>query len=107
MKVKIQTYNGEFTGYLVNGNTFFPKENCEFIKQWIAEGNIPEPEFTDEELLTKKQNEFRAERNILLDRVDKAINKAEDLEQDSKVLRVYRQKLRDSTINWVKPESVI
>ena len=50
MKVKEQSYNGEVTGYWVNGNTFFPKENCELIKQWLAEGNIPEPEFTEEEL---------------------------------------------------------
>lgn len=48
--VKEQTYNGEFSGYKVNGNTFFPKDNCELIKQWISEGNTPEPEFTEEEL---------------------------------------------------------
>ena len=54
MKVKEQTYNGEFSGYLVNGNTFFPKENCELIKQWISKGNIPEPEFTEEELRIKE-----------------------------------------------------
>ena len=79
----------------------------EEYKQWLSEGNIPEPEFTEEELLKKKQYEFRVERNLLLDKADIEINKAEDLEQDSKVLRVYRQKLRDSTINWVMPESVI
>lgn len=79
----------------------------EEYKQWLAEGNVPEPEFTEEELLTQKQNEFRAERNLLLDKVDIEINKAEDSEQDSKVLKVYRQKLRDSTINWVMPESII
>ena len=105
--VKIQTYNGEFSGYKVNGNTFFPKENCEQIKQWIAQGNTPAPEFTDEELLQQKQNEFRIERNDLLDKVDKAINKTEDLGQDSKDLRVYRQALRDATINWAMPESMI
>lgn len=107
MKVKIQTYNGEFSGYLVNGNTFFPKENCEFIKQWIAQGNAPEPEFTDEELLKQKQDEFRAERNTLLDKADKAINKSEDLGNDSAVLRTYRQSLRDATLTWVMPESVL
>ncbi len=53
--VKIQTYNGKFSGYLVNGNTFFPKENCEPIKQWLSEGNIPEPEFTEEELYEQKK----------------------------------------------------
>ena len=56
--VKIQTYNGEFSGYKVNETTFFPKENCELIKQWIAEGNTPEPEFTEEEL--QKQAETKA-----------------------------------------------
>lgn len=107
MKVKIQTHNGEFSGYLVNGNTFFPKENCEFIKQWIAQGNTPEPEFTELDIQTRKQNEFRRDRNILLDKVDKAINKSEDLGQDAKDLRVYRQALRDATIKWVLPESII
>lgn len=57
MKVKIQTYNGEFSGYLVNGNTFFPKENCEQIKQWIAQGNTPEPEFTELEIQTNLLNQ--------------------------------------------------
>ena len=52
--VKIQTYNGEFSGYKVNENTFFPKENCELIKQWIAQGNKPETEFTDEEVAATK-----------------------------------------------------
>lgn len=107
MKIKIQTYNGEFSGYKVNGNSFFPKENCEQVKQWIAEGNTPEPEFTDEELVTQKQNEFRAERNTLLDRADKAINKAEDLGKDSATLRTYRQALRDATIKWMMPESIL
>ena len=107
MKVKEQTYNGEFSGYLVNGTTFFPKENCELVNQWLAKGNIPESEFTDEELLTQKQNEFRAERNALLDKVSKEINKSEDLSRDSTILRTYRQALRDATVTWTMPESVL
>ena len=107
MKVKKQTYNGEFSGYLVNGTTFFPKENCEQVKQWIAQGNTPEPEFTEEELLKQEQDKFRTDRNILLDKVDKAINIAEDLCKDSAILRAYRQALRDATITWVMPESVL
>lgn len=105
--VKEQTHNGKFVGYKVNENIFFPKENCEQVKQWIAEGNTPEPEFTELDIQTRKQNEFRAERNTLLDKVDKAINKAEDLGQDVKDLRVYRQALRDATINWVMPENIL
>lgn len=108
---EIQTVQLQGQGYLLNGTISVPKADgnieYELIKQWIAKGNKPEPEFTEEELLKQKQYEFRVERNLLLDKVNIEINKAEDLEQDSKVLRVYRQKLRDSTINWVMPESMI
>ena len=108
---EIQTVKKQSSGYLLNGTMSVPKadgnKEYELIKQWISEGNTPKPEFTDEELLKQKQDKFRAERTLLLDKADIEINKAEDLEQDSKVLRVYRQKLRDSTINWVMPESVI
>ena len=48
--VKEQLIDGVLVGYKVNDNSFFPIENCELIKQWIAEGNTPEPEFTEEEL---------------------------------------------------------
>ena len=103
--VKIQGH-----GYLLNGTMHVPKEDgnseYELIKQWIDKGNKPEVEFTDEEILKKKQDKFRLERNALLDKVDIEINKAEDLARDSKALRVYRQKLRDSTINWIMPESM-
>lgn len=109
--MEIQTVKTQGQGYFLNGTMSVPKADgnreYELIKQWLSEGNTPEPEFTEEELLKQKQDKFRAERNLLLDKADIEINKAEDLEQDSKVLRVYRQKLRDSTINWVMPESVI
>ena len=41
-------------GYLLNGTMSVPKADgnreYELIKQWLDEGNIPEPEFTEEEL---------------------------------------------------------
>lgn len=79
----------------------------EEYKQWLLKGNTPEPEFTEEELLKQKQDEFRAERNTLLDKVDKVINKSEDLCNDSTLLRTYRQSLRDATITWVMPEGIL
>ena len=62
MKVKIQTRNGEFIGYKVNETTFFPKENCELIKQWIAQGNKPETEFTEEEILRQEETKASSDR---------------------------------------------
>lgn len=82
-----------------NGN-----RDYEDYKLWLEEGNIPEPEFTDEEFLIQSQNKFRAERDSLLAKVDIEINKSEDNGLDSTNLRAYRQALRDSTINWVMPE---
>lgn len=70
MIVKEQNYNGKFSGYLVNGTTFFPKENCEFINQWIAQGNTPEPEFTDEELLERELQDKVNEANQYLKDTD-------------------------------------
>ena len=41
-------------GYLLNGTMSVPKADgnreYELIKEWLSEGNIPEPEFTEEEL---------------------------------------------------------
>ena len=62
---------------------------------------------TDEEISIQNQDKFRADRNALLGEVDKAINIAEDLGQDSKALRTYRQALRDATITWVMPECIL
>ena len=55
IKVKIQ---GQ--GYLLNNTMYAPKADgnreYELIKQWLAEGNTPEPEFTEEELRIKEVN---------------------------------------------------
>lgn len=103
-KAKELIYNGELTGYLVNENIYFPKDNCEQVKQWLLKGNIQEPEFSELEIINKNKAKFRAERNALLAEVDIEINKAEDLGESSLLLREYRQVLRDATITWVIPE---
>lgn len=110
LKVKIQ---GQ--GYLLNGTMSVPKADgnreYELIKQWIAEGNTPEPEFTKEELRTKFENEFRQNRESLLSTVVDHYQKplvweTLTIEQQDKV-RVYRQALLDSTTNWVLPEELV
>ena len=90
----------------VNGNTDY-----EIYKQWLAEENIPEPEFTEEELRTKFENEFRLTRDNLLSTVVDHYQKplvweTLTLEQQDRV-RIYRQALLDSTTNWILPKELV
>ena len=52
---EIQIVKIQGQGYLLNGTMSVPKADgnreYELIKQWLSEGNTPEPEFTDAELL--------------------------------------------------------
>lgn len=111
----IQTVKIQGQGYLLNGTMSVPKADgnseYELIKQWISEGNTPEPEFTQEEVRTKFENEFRQTRNNLVSTVVDHYQKPlvwESLttEQQDKV-RVYRQALLDSTVNWILPEELV
>ena len=52
MEIKSVKIQGQ--GYLLNGTMSVPKADgnreYELIKEWLAKGNIPEPEFTEAEL---------------------------------------------------------
>ena len=65
LKVKIQ---GE--GYLVNNELSVPKadgnRHYELVKQWLAEGNIPEPEYTEEELNAQRISQIKAKASELI-----------------------------------------
>ena len=56
--------------YLVNGTMLVPNiegnRHYELIKLWLAEGNIPEPEFTEEEI--QKQATIINKQKISLDK---------------------------------------
>lgn len=83
------------------------KEHEPLIKQ--CQDNFIYPTAEEIELEKRKQFEiqFRFDRDILLKKVDIAINKAEDLGEDTKILRAYRQCLRDATKDWTMPESIL
>lgn len=113
--MEIQSVKIQGQGYLLNGTMSVPKADgnreYELIKDWLAEGNTPEPEFTDEELRTLVQNEFRQNRDSLLSTVVDHYQKplvweSLTIEQQDKV-RIYRQALLDSTTNWVLPEGLV
>jgi len=65
----------------------------------------------EENILSEQEQQeiFREERNNLLQKADIEINKAidnADIEREKR-LRIYRQELRDSTINWVLPQNIL
>ena len=63
--MEIQTVKIQGQGYLLNGTISVPKADgnseYELIKQWLLEGNTPEPEFTNEELAQQELNKKKQE----------------------------------------------
>ncbi len=71
---EIQTVKQQGEGYLLNGSMSVPKADgnreYELIKQWLSEGNTPEPEFTEEELATIELNKKISEAKQYLANTD-------------------------------------
>ena len=72
--MNIETVKIQGNGYLLNGTMSVPKAdgNSEYeaIKQWLAEGNTPEPEFTQAELDAMALVKMKAEAQSYLDDTD-------------------------------------
>ena len=66
-EIKSVKING--CGYLLNGNIYTNGDN-ELIKQWLSEGNIPEPEFTNEELAQQELQIKIQEAQVYLSNTD-------------------------------------
>ena len=67
----IKTVKIQGQGYLLNGTMSVPgnadgNKEYELIKQWLLEGNIPEPEFTKEELQITSINKQIQEAKVYL-----------------------------------------
>ena len=63
--MEIQTVKIENDGFRVNGNMCVPVslDNADYVlvAEWIAEGNTPEPEFTDAEIAVNAQASINSE----------------------------------------------
>ena len=63
--MEIITVKIQQNGYLLNGMMFVPQadgnKEYEAIKEWLSEGNTPEPEFTEEELQAELKVELKAQ----------------------------------------------
>ena len=69
--MEIQTVKIQGSGWLLNNVMHVPgnapgNKEYELIKQWLAEGNTPEPEFTEEELQITSINKQIQEAKIYL-----------------------------------------
>ena len=99
----IETVKIQGTGYLVNGTKAVPNatgnKDFQAVKEWIAEGNTPEPEFTEEELAEQEQAKVNAEAFAYLASTDwKVIRAAETgVEVDAEIL-TKRKEARDSIV---------
>lgn len=70
----IDTVKIQGQGYLLNGTMSVPKADgnreYEAIKQWLSEGNTPEPEFTEAELTQQAADKKIAEAKVYLASTD-------------------------------------
>ena len=61
----IETVKIQGEGWLVNGNMSVPNSgsNSDYhdVQDWIAEGNTPDPEYTDAEIAANAQREINQE----------------------------------------------
>lgn len=72
--MEIQSVKIQGNGYLLNGFMLVPQANgnreYEAIKEWLAEGNIPEPEFTEAEIAQQELEAKIAEAKAYLASTD-------------------------------------
>lgn len=69
--MEIQTVKIQGQGYLLNGTMHVPgnadgNREYELIKQWLAEGNIPEPEFTEKEIEAQRIQAIKSKASELI-----------------------------------------
>ena len=87
-------------GYLLNDSLSVPNSpgnrHYQMIQEWIAKGNTPEPEFTDEELAIKEAKDERRAKEELAEKMQnagrKVIKEFHILNQDKQVTIEQAQK---------------
>ena len=68
--MEIQTVKIQGQKYLLNGIMSVPKADgnreYELIKQWLSDGNIPEPEFTEKEIEAQRIQAIKSKASELI-----------------------------------------
>ena len=108
--MEIQTVKIQGQGYLLNGTMSVPKADgnteYELIKQWIAQGNTLEPEFTEEELQITSINKQIQEAKIYLASTDfyMTVDKYAELDEARKVELMTKRAEAREVINTLEAE---
>ena len=106
----IETVKIQGNGYLLNGTMSVPKADgnreYELIKQWLAEGNIHEPEFTEEELQITSINKQIQEAKTYLSSTDfyMTVDKYAELDEARKVELATKRAEAREVINTLEAE---
>ena len=76
----INTVKKQGDGWLVNGTTYVPNDTAnryyQEVQEWIAQGNTPEPQYTDEQIFTKNKSSKTNEVKNLFNKAVEAITTA-------------------------------
>jgi hypothetical protein len=93
---------------------FIPNDDANYdwiaYKEWLSNGNVPDPEFTEQELKDKAYEKLRLERDVILNRTDFMV--LPDVfsrynEQEQLDITMYRKALRDLPKNTTDPEKPV
>ena len=111
--MNIETVKIQGQGYLLNGTMSVPgnadgNREYELIKQWLLEGNIPEPEFTEEELQITSINKQIQEAKTYLASTDfyMTVDKYVELDEARKVELTTKRAEAREVINTLEAELV-
>ena len=99
-------------GYFVNGTMSVPSDegnsDYQLVKKWLKEGNIPELEFTEEELAKQESDRQIAESKTYLASTDfyMTVDKYAELDEARKVELVTKRAEAREVINTLEVELV-
>ena len=97
--MNIETVKLQGEGYLVNGSMSVPKadgnRHYKLVQEWIAEGNTPEPEFTEAELAEQENQKKIAEAKAYLASTDWIVTKIAELQLEGVDVEPLKVKYAD------------
>ena len=94
--VKEFSFDEKVISYILNNEMMVPKADgnreYELIKEWLAKGNTPEPEFTEEEIAQQVKNKQIADAKAYLSSTDYKFTA--DYDKDTTEVKAKRAEAR-------------